>query len=147
MPVELIIGLVAIVAWRILAGMKIPVISTLLRAIWNLCFTVSSFIPFFGWAARFIIADTKEEQQSKEAMIEVGEAADSLVADAFGGASSGSYQTGDIIHGDGQAYRVRREGHLIYLCGEDGSEKVIDTDFADIDGQSSFIYDGVNYTK
>ena len=62
MDIELIIGLVVIIAWRIIAGMKIPVLSPILRAIWNLSFTVSSFIPFFGWAANFIIADTEAEQ-------------------------------------------------------------------------------------
>ena len=88
MPTELIIGLVAIAVWRILAGMKIPVISALLRGIWNLCFTVSSFIPFFGWAAHFIIADTKEEKKHNKEMVDVGETADSLVSVAFGGSST-----------------------------------------------------------
>lgn len=149
MDIELIIGLVVIVAWRIIAGMKIPVLSPILRAIWNLSFTVSSFIPFFGWAANFIIADTEEEQRQKEDMIEVGETADSLVSDAFGGSgSTGGYQTGDTVRdSSGNTYRVRREGHLVYLTGDNGAERVIDTDFADIDGQSSFTYDGVHYTK
>ena len=62
MDIELIIGLVVIIAWRIIAGMKIPVLSPILRAIRNLSFTVSSFIPFFGWTANFIIADTETEQ-------------------------------------------------------------------------------------
>ena len=147
MPIELVIGLAAILVWRILAGMKIPVISTLLRGIWNLCFTVSSFIPFFGWAAHFIIADTKAEKKSKDEMIQVGKTMDSMVSGAFGGGSSGGYQTGDVVHSNGQTYRVRREGHLVYLCGEDGSERVVDTDFADIDGKDGFTYDGVRYTK
>ena len=149
MPTGLIIGLIVIVVWRIIAGMKIPVLSTILRAIWNLSFTVSSFIPFFGWAAHFIIADTKEEKAQKKAMVEVGENADSLVSGAFGGGNAGGgYQTGDYIRDtDGNSYRVRREGHLVYLTGDNGVEKVIDTDFADIDGETSFSYDGVNYVK
>ena len=149
MPVELIIAIVVIVAWRIVAGMKVPVLSPILRALWNLSFTVSSFIPFFGWAANFIIADTEEELRQKEDMIEVGETVDDLVSDAFGGGSStGGYQTGDIVRDNsGNTYRVRREGHLVYLTGSNGAEKVIDTDFADIDDQSSFTYDGVHYTK
>lgn len=149
MEIELIIALVVIVVWRIIAGMKVPVLSPVLRAIWNISFTFSSFIPFFGWAANFIIADTEEEQRQKEDMIDIGETADSLVSDAFGGAgSTGGYQTGDTVRdSNGTAYRVRREGHLVYLSGDDGSEKVIDTDFADIDDKSSFTYDGVHYTK
>lgn len=149
MPVELIIGLVVIVAWRIIAGMRIPVLSTLLRAVWNLCFTVSSFIPFFGWAAHFIIADTAKEKMDKEEMIKVGETADSLVSDAFGGGSiGGSVQTGDTFRdSNGNSYRARREGHLIYLTRNDGTEVVVDTDFADVDGASSFTVNGIHFTK
>lgn len=149
MPVELIIGLVVIAAWRIIAGMRIPVLSTLLRAVWNLCFTVSSFIPFFGWAAHFIIADTAKEKKDKQDMIKVGEAADSLVGGAFGGGSStGSIQTGDTLRDtNGNTYRARREGHLIYLTRRDGSEVVIDTDYANVDGANSFTANGINFVR
>lgn len=149
MPVELIIGLVVIAVWRIIAGMRIPVLSALLRGIWNLCFTVSSFIPFFGWAAHFIIADTAKEKKDKQEMIKVGETADSLVSGAFGGGSGGgSIQTGDTIRdSDGNSYRARREGHLVYLTRSDGSEVVVDTDFADIDGADSFTIDGKNFVR
>ena len=68
MPVELIVALVAVVAIRIIAGMKIPTISPLLRGIWNLSCTITSLIPFFGWAAHFIIADTAKEKKEKEEM-------------------------------------------------------------------------------
>lgn len=149
MPVELIIGLVVIVVWRIIAGMRIPVLSALLRGIWNLSFTVSSFIPFFGWAAHFIIADTEKEKQDKEEMINIGETADSLVSDAFGGGSSGgSIQTGDTLRdSDGNSYRARREGHLIYLTRNDGAEVVVDTDFAEVDGAGSFTVDGIHFVR
>lgn len=131
MPVEVIIAIVAVVAWRIIAGLRIPVLSALLRGIWNLCFKITSFIPFFGWCAHFIIADTAEEKQQKADFVEVGEGADSLVSGAFsGGSEKNGYQPGDIVYDrDGNAYRVRREGHLVYLRGEDGTERVVDTDF------------------
>lgn len=87
MPVEVIIAIVAVVAWRIIAGLRIPVLSALLRGIWNLCFKITSFIPFFGWCAHFIIADTAEEKQQKADFVEVGEGADSLVSGAFSGGS------------------------------------------------------------
>lgn len=149
MPVELIIGLVVIAVWRIIAGMRIPVLSTLLRGIWNLCFKVSSFIPFFGWAAHFIIADTAKEKKEKAEFINVGETADSLVSGAFGGGSgSGSIQTGDTIRdSNGNSYRARREGRLIYLTRRDGTEVVVDTDFADVDGAGSFTVDGINFVR
>ena len=139
MPTELIIGLVAIAVWRILAGMKIPVISTLLQAVWNLSFTVSAFIPFFGWAAHFIIADTKEEKKSKEEMIKVGETADSLVSGAFGGGStsgSGSSKFPERIHMNGEDYRLEHAGgdNARYYCPRTGDKVVIrDTDLPDYD--------------
>jgi hypothetical protein len=135
MPVELIIGLVAIVAWRIIAGMKIPVISAVLRAIWNLSFTVSSFIPFFGWAAYFIIADTEEEKKNKEEMIGVGEAADSLVSDAFGGAASAS-RFPETIQMGGEQYRLEHASSdtARYYCPRTGESVTIrDTDLPDYD--------------
>ena len=72
-----------------------------------------------------------------------------MVAGAFGGgAGKGGYQTGDVIHDtDGNSYRVRREGHLVYLRGDDGTEKLIDTDFTDIDGKDGFTVDGVDYVR
>ena len=138
MPVELIIGLVAIAVWRILAGMKIPVISTLLRAIWNLCFTVSSFIPFFGWAAHFIIADTKEEKKSKEEMIKVGEAVDSLVSGAFGGGSavSSGAKFPETIQINGEQYSLQHASSdtASYYCRRTGDTVTIrDTDLPDYD--------------
>ena len=152
MPIELIIGLVVIVAWRIIAGMRIPVLSAVLRAIWNLSFTVSSFIPFFGWAAHFIIADTAKEKQDKEEMISVGESMDGMVNAPWSGSSagsvSGSIQTGDTFRdSNGNSYRARREGHLLYLTRNDGTEVVVDTDFADVDGASSFTVNGIHFTK
>lgn len=152
MPTELIVGLVVILVWRILAGMKIPVLSALLRGIWNLCFTVSSFIPFFGWAAHFIIADTAAEKKNKDELIEVGDTMDGMVnapwSDGYTpNSGKGSLQTGDVVRGsDGEDYRVRREGHLVYLEGRNGT-KVVDTDFADVDGQSSFSVDGTNFVR
>lgn len=148
MPIEVIIAIVAVVCVRIIAGMKIPVLSPLLRGIWNISFKITSFIPFFGWLAHFIIADTAKEKKEKEEFVNIGETADSMVAGAFSGGKSGGYQTGDIIRDtSGNAYRVRREGHLVYLRGDDGKERVIDTDFADIDGKDSFTYDGTDYVK
>lgn len=139
MPTELIIGLVAIAVWRILAGMKIPVISALLRGIWNLCFTVSSFIPFFGWAAHFIIADTKEEKKHKKEMIDVGETADSLVSGAFGGnstAGSSNSKFPETIRVKGEQYRLQHASsdNASYYCPKTGDTVHIrDTDLPDYD--------------
>lgn len=148
MPVELIIGLVVILVWRIIAGLRIPVLSSLLRGIWNLCFKFTSFIPFFGWAAHFIIADTTKEKREKADFVNIGETADSMVSGAFGGGSSSSIQTGDTLRdSNGNSYRARREGHLIYLTRRDGTEVVVDTDFADVDGAGSFTVDGINFVR
>ena len=152
MPVEVIIALVAVIAWRIIAGLKIPVLSSLLRGIWNISFTLTSFIPFFGWAAHFIIADTAKEKKEKEELVEVGGTVDGMVNAPWSGGStgsgSGSIQTGDMFRdSDGNSYRARREGRLVYLTGSNGKEVVVDTDFADVDGKSSFTYDGVHFTR
>ena len=48
---------------------------------------------------------------------------------------------------DGNSYRARREGHLVYLTSSNGKEVVVDTDFADVDGKSSFTYDGVHFNR
>ncbi len=149
MPIEVIIALVAVIAMRIIAGMKIPVLSPLLRAVWNISFKITSFIPFFGWLAHFIIADTAKEKKEKEELIEVGETVDSWVSGAFGGSGGGgAYKNGDVIHDtDGNSYRVRREGNLVYLRGDDGKERVIDTDYTDVDGKDSFSSGGVDYVR
>lgn len=149
MPIEVIIAIAAVIAIRIIAGMKIPVLSPILRGIWNISFKITSFIPFFGWLSHFIIADTAKEKKEKKDFIDIGETADSLVADAFGGGAGGNsgYKTGDFVYSNGRQFRVRREGHLIYLQGEDGKERVIDNDIAEIDGKESFDYGGSHYTK
>ena len=148
MPIEVIIAIAAVIAIRIIAGMKIPVLSPILRGIWNISFKITSFIPFFGWLANFIIADTAKEKKDKEEFINIGETADSLVAGAFGGGSKGAFKTGDVIHDtDGNSYRVRREGHLVYLRGDDGKERVIDTDYTDVDGNDGFTSGGVDYVR
>ena len=153
MPIEVIIAIVAVIAWRIIAGLKISVLSPLLRGIWNLCFKFTSFIPFFGWAAHFIIADTAKEKKEKEELIEVGDTMDGMVNAPWSSgytpnSGSGSIQTGDMFRdSDGNSYRARREGHLVYLTSSNGKEVVVDTDFADVDGKSSFTYDGVHFTR
>lgn len=148
MPMEVIIAIVAVIAIRIIAGMKIPVLSPILRGIWNISFKFTSFIPFFGWVAHFIIADTAKEKKDKEEFINIGETMDSMVSGVFGGSGSGAYKTGDVIHDtDGNSYRVRREGNLVYLRGDDGKERVIDTDYTDVDGKDGFSSGGVNYVR
>ena len=148
MPIEVIIAIAAVIAIRIIAGMKIPVLSPILRGIWNISFKITSFIPFFGWLSHFIIADTAKEKKEKEDFIDIGETADSLVAGAFGGGAKGSFKTGDVIHDtDGNSYRVRREGNLVYLRGDDGKERVIDTDYTDVDGKDGFTSGGVDYVR
>ena len=153
MPVELILGLVVVIAIRIIAGMKIPAISPLLRGIWNLCFKITSFIPFFGWAAHFIIADTAKEKKEKEDMINIGDTMDGMVNAPWSSgytpkSGSGFIQSGDMIRdSDGNSYRARREGHLVYLTRRDGTEVVVDTDVAEIDGKDSFDYNGIHFVK
>lgn len=153
MPVEVIIALVAVVAMRIIAGMKIPVLSPLLRGIWNICFKLTSFIPFFGWAAHFIIADTAKEKKEKEELIEVGDTVDGMVNAPWSGSysagsGSGSIQSGDILRdSDGNSYRARRDGRFIYLTSSNGKEVILDTDDANFDALSSFTIDGVHFTR
>ena len=153
MPVELIVALVAVVAIRIIAGMKIPVLSPLLRGIWNLCFKITSFSPFFGWVSHFIIADTAKEKKEKEDMINIGDTMDGMVNAPWSSgyppkSGSGFIQSGDMIRdSDGNSYRARREGHLVYLTRRDGTEVVVDTDVAEIDGKDSFDYNGIHFVK
>ena len=85
-------------------------------------------------------------------MIGVGESMDGMVNAPWSGSSagsgSGSIQTGDTFRdSNGNSYRARREGHLIYLTRNDGTEVVVDTDFADVDGASSFTVDGIHFTR
>ena len=153
MPVELIVALVALVAIRIIAGMKIPGLSPLLRGIWNLSFKFSSLIPFFGWAAHFIIADTAKEKKEKEDLIDIGDTMDGMVNAPWSSgytpkSGSGFIQSGDMVRdSDGNSYRARREGHLVYLTRRDGTEVVVDTDMAEIDGKDSFDYSGIHFVK
>lgn len=153
MPVELILGLVVVIAIRIIAGMKIPVLSPLLRGIWNLCFKITSFIPFFGWVSHFIIADTAKEKKEKEDLINIGDTMDGMVNAPWSSgytpkSGSGFIQSGDMIRdSDGNSYCARREGHLVYLTRRDGTEVVVDTDVAEIDGKDSFDYNGIHFVK
>ena len=153
MPVELILGLVAVIAIRIIAGMKIPAISPLLRGMWNLSCAITSLIPFFGWASRFIIADTAKEKKEKEDLIDIGDTMDGMVNAPWSSgytpkSGSGFIQSGDMVRdSDGNSYRARREGHLVYLTRRDGTEVVVDTDMAEIDGKDSFDYSGIHFVK
>lgn len=43
---------------------------------WNTSFKIASYIPFCGWMARFIIADSDEEKRNREMYINIGEQSD-----------------------------------------------------------------------
>lgn len=79
--VLLMLMLVAMVALLIflrrLAKSNNP-IGRLIKGFWNFSLTIWSFIPFCGWLAKFMIADTAEEQAAKENQIKIGESADDI---------------------------------------------------------------------
>ena len=51
------------------------------RGFWNISFKLCSMIPFLGWTAHFIIADTAQEKASKKGYQEEGQKRDSAAYD------------------------------------------------------------------
>ena len=86
-------------------------------------------------------------------MINIGDTMDGMVNAPWSSgytpkSGSGFIQSGDMIRdSDGNSYRARREGHLVYLTRRDGTEVVVDTDVAEIDGKDSFDYNGIHFVK
>lgn len=84
MEVTLIIALAAAFAFvifiRIMATQD-HLFGRICRWWWNFSFKFSSHIPFMGWMAHFIIADTAEEIAQKEEYIKIGSSADGFAFD------------------------------------------------------------------
>ena len=78
-----IIAIVIVVAIGILARLRIPFLSAILRAWWNISFTIAAFIPFCGWMSRFIIATDEEEKKNKEELVGIGEKNDDAAIDGL----------------------------------------------------------------
>ena len=48
------------------------------RWYWNTSFKISSYMPFCGWMARFIIAENEEEEKMKEFFVQTGDNTDDV---------------------------------------------------------------------
>ncbi len=83
--------LITIVAIRLLAGMN-NFIGRIFRFFWNLGFTIAAFIPFMGWMAKLIIADTANEKAAKEDLVRTGEKTDDDAYDYVGKKSAAKLQ-------------------------------------------------------
>lgn len=75
-----IIAILIVILIRILAKQKNP-LGRFCRGFWNISFKLCSMIPFFGWMAHFIIADTAQEKASKKGYQEDGQKRDSAAYD------------------------------------------------------------------
>lgn len=77
-----IIAIVILVAFRIIAGLNIPILSVILRTWWNLSFTIAAYIPFCGWMSHLIITKGDPDmEKEKQKIVEIGEQTDSATAD------------------------------------------------------------------
>ena len=78
----IIIALIVLVAIRIIAGLNIPILSTILRAWWNISFKIAAFIPFCGWMAHLIITKGDEQAEAeKEHYVNVGRETDNATGE------------------------------------------------------------------
>ena len=83
-------AIIAIVIWvaiAIVARLNIPVISPIVRWVWNIFFTFAAFIPFCGWMTIFIVAKDEDEKKAKKEIVETGLANDGDIIDDVAGAS------------------------------------------------------------
>ena len=78
-----IIAILIFVAIGILARLRIPVLSAILRAWWNISFTIAAFIPFCGWMSNFIIATDDDEKKQKEDLVDIGRETDGAAVDGL----------------------------------------------------------------
>ncbi len=77
-----IIAIILFVSIRIVAGLNIPILSTIIRAWWNISFKIASFIPFCGWMAHFIITKGDPQAEAEKAhYVEVGRQTDDATID------------------------------------------------------------------
>lgn len=60
------------------------VIGRMIRWVWNISFKIASIIPFCGWMAHFIIADTQQEKANKREYQEAGRRVDQAAYDRLG---------------------------------------------------------------
>lgn len=72
-----ITALAIVIVLRLLAGTD-NILGHICRAYWNISFKIVAYIPFMGWMARFIIADTEEEIRRKGDYIEMGKQSDAF---------------------------------------------------------------------
>lgn len=80
--IAVVIAVVLVVLIRVLAGMDIPIVSTILRAWWNISFKIAAYIPFCGWMAHFIITKGDAAAQAeKELYVKIGKDADQVASD------------------------------------------------------------------
>lgn len=77
-----IIAVVIFVAIRVLAGLNIPVLSTIMRAWWNISFSLAAYIPFCGWMTHLIITKgDKAAEANKARLVEIGRQTDDATAE------------------------------------------------------------------
>lgn len=75
------IGCVVFVIMLRRLAKKDNLLGHIIKAWWNISFTIMSYIPFCGWMARLIIADDDDERTLKEQQIQIGEEADDFALD------------------------------------------------------------------
>lgn len=78
--IKVIIPIAIWIAWAILARLDIPVLSAILRTIWNFSFMLAAYIPFCGWMAHFIIAKGDYWREVKSEYVSIGNATDDATA-------------------------------------------------------------------
>lgn len=74
--------ILGLIAFRLVAGAHIPLLSPIARFIWNLSCTIASFIPFVGWiGAKLMIVSDEAEAKAQENAMQISETADEWGAD------------------------------------------------------------------
>lgn len=69
--------ILGLIAFRFVAGGKIPFLSTIAKFIWNISCLIASYIPFVGWiGAKLMITDTDSDVAAQKGAMEISEAAD-----------------------------------------------------------------------
>lgn len=70
-------SVIGMIAWRVVAGKKIPLLSPIARFMWNMGCLIASYIPFVGWiGAKLMIVDSESEAMAQKSALEISDAAD-----------------------------------------------------------------------
>ena len=110
-----IIAIIILVVFRVVAGLNIPIISTILRCWWNLSFKLAAFIPFCGWMSHLIITKgDKNAEAEKEHYVNIGRETDNATA--------------DMLEQSAARAKAEQEAYQAQLAQEEANRKALEED-------------------